>query len=945
MVKQNSRSGKSNSHPDGGGDGPIKEAEAEIIARTDIEGFYRGTLGFTIKGAGPNAQGWLSVLSKDDSGEDEKKPSAAINVGKSKLRGKYTTRNKNEQALSIFEAGARFGSLGDWRAVRQHLADRAGVTLPRSARVDNAAPRRGANGEGSSRGASVGAASDGRPGTPAPSADGTGADAACLAGLSPRTRSEIWKSKEKARLFALVHGFYRDELGLTIPSQRPDGSGLWGFEYDDPDEGGWLPVKHKGVDGNEVVAAINVKSKWEQGCYRGPDGERLSLFQAGVKFGRFLNPEHALAFVANQADVRHTPPDPKHKPADASLSFYLPRARRGYVEQFCKVKKPISPEAVALCGGEVASYPRNAPVSQIVLAFPVFPHLLRKPSAYCLLRADGQDISVYQGPGNDPMPTKVMTTRTAVGFLGAFGLKNLARAKVVWKTEGVSDLLALQTAIPPEQLSQHVVLSNGGGCAEVPSEFHLAALAGKTVYVVGDCDGPGQHGAKMWHDALAGTAKEVRNVVLPFPIMENHGKDLRDYLADHTYDHLFKLAQKCPARVADVPPPAAAPDFLCGEDDDDADPGAVVSGGDDGEPAYEIDWIDSKTFAAAHYKLEWLVKGLFVKDMPCVWAGPKKSLKTSIGIDLAVSLAAAVPFLGEFTVPKRRRVAFLSGESGEANLQETARRVCEEKCVGLAELTVFWGFRLPKLASAKHVAAVTAALKEREIEVLFIDPAYLCLLAGIDGKAINEASMFQIGPLLMSISEACKGVGCTMILMCHARKNAKAPHRPMDLEDIAYAGFQEFARQWLLVNPRKTFKYDGQHYLHLQVGGSTGQGGLWALDVWEGRLNYDDFSGRVWEPTVNDAAAARAREQEEQESRSDKDDESKVIAGLRKALGGTEGTAPHKEVRARSGLSNDKFAAAVARLVDDDVLEVVEMPKKPGVPGRAPEGIRFKVSP
>jgi hypothetical protein len=183
MVARKPHSGKSKSHSDGGGNGSIKDIEIEIVKRTNVEDFYKNTLGFTIKGSRPNAQGWLSVLSKDDSGADEKKPSAAINVGNSELRGKYTTRNDNEQALSIFEAGARFGSLGDWRAVRAHLAERAGVPLPpwaagtdgkgkrRQSKPRGDTPHPEANGKGECvRGASVGASANGRPPpTPPPS--------------------------------------------------------------------------------------------------------------------------------------------------------------------------------------------------------------------------------------------------------------------------------------------------------------------------------------------------------------------------------------------------------------------------------------------------------------------------------------------------------------------------------------------------------------------------------------------------------------------------------------------------------------------------------------------------------------------------------------------------------------------------------------------------------
>jgi DnaB-like helicase N terminal domain/AAA domain len=140
--------------------------------------------------------------------------------------------------------------------------------------------------------------------------------------------------------------------------------------------------------------------------------------------------------------------------------------------------------------------------------------------------------------------------------------------------------------------------------------------------------------------------------------------------------------------------------------------------------------VDSAQFAAADYSREWLVRGLLVRGQPAGMGGPKKSLKTSVLVDLALSLGAARPFLRVFFVPRRCRVAVLSGESGEATLQETARRVAAAKGVDLAAADVLWGFRLPRLADPAQVAALGCLLRQFRVEVLILDPLYLALLAG-----------------------------------------------------------------------------------------------------------------------------------------------------------------------------------------------------------------------
>src|SRR5205807_8707221 len=71
--------------------------------------------------------------------------------------------------------------------------------------------------------------------------------------------------------------------------------------------------------------------------------------------------------------------------------------------------------------------------------------------------------------------------------------------------------------------------------------------------------------------------------------------------------------------------------------------------------------IDSSSFDTANFQPHWLVEQILVENQLCTIGGPPKSLKTSIAIDLAISLGSGTPFLGRWKVPEKRKVAIISG--------------------------------------------------------------------------------------------------------------------------------------------------------------------------------------------------------------------------------------------------------------------------------------------
>jgi hypothetical protein len=244
---------------------------------------------------------------------------------------------------------------------------------------------------------------------------------------------------------------------------------------------------------------------------------------------------------------------------------------------------------------------------------------------------------------------------------------------------------------------------------------------------------------------------------------------------------------------------------------------------------------------------------------------------------------------------------------------------------------------------AEELDELTNLIADNGLKLVLIDPLYLCLLAG--KPDLQASNLFDVGPLLSDITSAVLGAGATPVFAHHNRKAAGRPHEPPELEDLAFAGVQEYARQWLLVGRREAYEPGtGMHSLWLNVGGSAGHSGCWALDIDEGRL-ADDFSGRKWQVTVRTAADERQELGKKKERQQAEKKDSEVAADmleltktLRRLPGGETKTALGNVC----GLSKARFGRALKKMIDDGVVEAIDVKKGGGRdPGRGYPGFRL----
>jgi hypothetical protein len=332
--------------------------------------------------------------------------------------------------------------------------------------------------------------------------------------------------------------------------------------------------------------------------------------------------------------------------------------------------------------------------------------------------------------------------------------------------------------------------------------------------------------------------------------------------------------------------------------------------------------VDVNELLDCDFRIEFLVHGVLVKNQPAIIAAPSKSMKTTLSLDLAISLAAGGiggRFLNQFRVEVPQRVGVMTGESGMATVQETIRRICNAKGVEAADIAGRLAVtdEIPMLNQLPDLNGVEMLLARMGLDVLICDPVYQM----IDGS--EAGNLFRMGQQLKPLADVCRAKNCTPVLIHHTKRTSDTVrnNEPLGLEDISWSGFAEFARQWILINRRERYREgSGEHRLWVNYGGSAGHSGLWAVDIQEGQNTAAE--GRTYTVAVQEARVAREAAQAEREDRRRQQAESKQAATLsnkvervRKVLKVNDGLT-QRQIREAAGLSNTNVVEALNLLID-----------------------------
>ncbi len=259
-------------------------------------------------------------------------------------------------------------------------------------------------------------------------------------------------------------------------------------------------------------------------------------------------------------------------------------------------------------------------------------------------------------------------------------------------------------------------------------------------------------------------------------------------------------------------------------------------------------------------RIKYLLDNVVVEGQPMGIMGATKSLKTSIALDLCVSLAGEVEFLGYFPAAPAVPVAIASGESGMPIIMDLIDRIIRGRHRGLHQWQVdlldrnlhLWD-KLPQIKSPSVVAQLDRFIRKYGIKLLVIDPAYMVM----GGKDANNAMVFA--EMIKGITEMCQRNKCTLVLVHHTTKAAGKDGAKISLDDAQWSGYSMWIGQWIKL--RRLDEYDpevGSHRLEMDVGGRAGHSGSYHVDIIEGRRG--DVAGRKWVPLVTTASQGRHEE-------------------------------------------------------------------------------------
>jgi hypothetical protein len=176
------------------------------------------------------------------------------------------------------------------------------------------------------------------------------------------------------------------------------------------------------------------------------------------------------------------------------------------------------------------------------------------------------------------------------------------------------------------------------------------------------------------------------------------------------------------------------------------------------EPAYRL--------AERPEEHRWLIAGLWSEQAVGIVGGEPKCCKSFLALDIAVAVAAGIPCLRRFVVPRAGRVLLYAAEDALHIVRRRLEGICVAAGAELSDLDILVitapSLRLDLEADRRSLAETVASLQPR---LIILDP--FVRLHRIDENASGE-----VAPLLAFLRELQRRYGVAVLVVHHARKGA-----------------------------------------------------------------------------------------------------------------------------------------------------------------------------
>lgn len=230
--------------------------------------------------------------------------------------------------------------------------------------------------------------------------------------------------------------------------------------------------------------------------------------------------------------------------------------------------------------------------------------------------------------------------------------------------------------------------------------------------------------------------------------------------------------------------------------------GRVIEKRDWSEPVPQKKATKSRKAIATHslYKFmgqeftppSWIVKGIWGEGAKGFIAGDPKTYKSTIAVDLAVSVASGKPFLGHFDVNREARGPVLYvDEENQSNLtQARFFQVLQSKglirdgylpspIIKRVHIASKEGFRLTDEGSVEWLQSY---VKEHKIKMVILDPLYYV------AQGVSESSEEMMN-LLVELDKLCTSLRVALIVVHHFKKQSNEnPSAPNDFQRMSGTG-------------------------------------------------------------------------------------------------------------------------------------------------------------